>query len=495
MTPNLRAPDRETGTAAGKVDGPTPTTVTPVLPNVLVVVVDTARADAFEPYGAPPGSSPAVADLARRGIAAPVVHATANWTLPSHASLLSGRLPRTLGIGSGATLDQVLIANEHNLLAPVLHDEGWHTIAISANPFIAPAHGFSLGFDRFFQVTSSRRSPRQGVVGRLKDLAIGVLADLDSGLSEIETTLGRAVSEAPPDRPWFAFVNLMECHAPYLPPRPWNDLGVMGRARAVRDVRHHESHAAVVDACLGRRSVPAASIARMRHLYDRSVTMMDAWVGRVTDHLDASGMLDDTLVIVTSDHGENFGECGRVGHTLSVDERLLRVPLVAAGASLDGDAATHITSIADVPRLIATACGLRRHPWTRRACPDGIAIAQNDGYSAINPAFAELFAREWHLDAEGIERLDRPLTAAIDGRFKLVREQLEGRYAERLHDLDADPLEQVDVRLRHPDAAARLATALDAADAERSTRIPVSSAGSTTTDPTMVERLRLLGYL
>ncbi len=304
--------------------------------------------------------------------------------------------------------------------------------------------------------------------------------------------------EAPRDRPWFAFVNLMECHAPYLPPRPWNDLGPLGRARATIDARRYQSHAAVVDACLGHGDVPTSSLERMRHLYGRSIAMMDAWLGRVCDHLGGAGGLADTLVLVTSDHGENLGECGRLGHTLSVDERLLRVPLVAAGAALDEAGIDEVNTVADIPRLIASAVGLHRHPWSRPACPDGVVLAQNDGYSAINPAFAEIFAREWHLDAEAIERLDRPLAAAIGGRFKLVREVVDGRDADRLYDLDTDPLEQVDVRLHHLPETARLAAALDAADTERPTFAQTVNAPDPAvadSDPALVERLRLLGYL
>lgn len=457
--------------------------------------MDTARADAFEPCGGPAGATPAVTDLARRGVAAEV-HATANWTLPSHASLLSGRLPRALGIGSGANLDQVLAANEHSLLAPVLHDEGWHTIAVSANPFVSPTYGFGLGFDRFFQVTSARHSSRPGFAGRLKDLAVALLADIDSGLSEIETVLRDAIAAAPADRPWFAFVNLMECHAPYLPPAPWNDLGPVQRMLAASDVRRHQSHAAVVDACLGRHTTPPRSLDRMRHLYGRSISMMDAWIGRFCDHLDTTGRLDDTLMVVTSDHGENLGECGMLGHTLSLDERLLRVPLVASGAGLDGSALGNDTiSIADIPRLIATAAGLDRHPWARRACPDGVAVAQNDGYSAIHPAFATLFAQEWHLDETGIERLDLPLSAAVAHPFKLVRAVVDGRNEDRLYDLEADPLEEVDARLWNPDATERLEAALEAADAQRRIVNSASAPMQQTHDPALVGRLRLLGYL
>ena len=459
-------------------------------PNVLLVVMDTARADAFEPYGATPGSTPAIRELAARGAAVPRVHATANWTLPSHASLLSGRLPRALGIGSGPTLAEVMAANEDLLLAPVLHDEGWHTIAISANPFVSPFHGFGAGFDRFFEVRSARRPTGPGPRGRTRSLVDGLLADVDDGLTAVEDTFQRALGEAPPDRPWFAFVNLMECHAPYLPPRPWNDLGARGRVVAAEDVRRYQSHAAVVAASMGELVVPLAATHRMRHLYGAAVAMMDAWVGRVGELLAHRGELADTVLIVTSDHGENLGECGRLGHTLSLDERLLRVPLVAAGPDLDLDG---VISIADVPRVIARATGLQRHPWSRPACHDRIAVAQNDGYRAVHPAFSELFTREWHLPADAVRGLDRPMRAAVAERFKLVRDGVE----QRLHDLLTDPLETVDVSGGHPDEVARLGQALDEVEPAVTVAGPAWTprAPHESSDASMVDRLRLLGYV
>ena len=463
-----------------------------VAPNVLLVVLDTARADGFEPYGATPGSTPAVAALAQRGAAAPRVHATANWTLPSHASLFSGRLPRTLGIGGGATLAQVLAANEHVLLAPVLRDEGWHTIAITANPFVSPAHGFGLGIDRFFEIQSARRPLRDAGRDRAGWMLDGALADVDDGLQAVEETFGRAVAEAPCDRPWFAFVNLMECHSPYLPPRPWNDLGLIERLRAVGDVRRYQSHSAVVGAATGGMVVPPTSLHRMRHLYGSAITMMDAWVGRVVERLAAEGKLDDTIVVVTSDHGENLGEEGLLGHTLSVDERLLRVPLVAAGPGVDLEG---VVSIADVPRVIARAVGLRRHPWARPAAPDGLAVAQNDGYRAVHPAFGAMFQREWNLSQEAVEQLDRPMRAVIDTRFKLVRDGT----AQRLHDLVDDPLERRDVSGGHPDDLARLAAVLDSTDADLGAVSPSGGLSAVAPDAAasgdLVDRLRLLGYV
>ena len=117
-------------------------------PNVLCVVLDTARRDAFEPYGAPAGSTPATAQLASSGRALPGVYATASWTVPSHASMFTGSLPRALGLGQapGGRREgcrPVLEANRERVLPEVLRRDGYATAAVSANVWITEASGFA----------------------------------------------------------------------------------------------------------------------------------------------------------------------------------------------------------------------------------------------------------------------------------------------------------------------------------------------------------------
>jgi arylsulfatase A-like enzyme len=118
--------------------------------------------------------------------------------------------------------------------------------------------------------------------------------------------------------------------------------------------------------------VPDEALERMRHLYDRSIRQLDAWMADMLTALDDAGRLDDTLVLVCSDHGENFGENGLLGHAYSLDERLLHVPLIASGPGLPDD----VTSLTEVPRMIADAVELDDHPWPREA--GEIAVAQFD---------------------------------------------------------------------------------------------------------------------
>ena len=105
----------------------------------------------------------------------------------------------------------------------------------------------------------------------------------------------------------------------------------------------------------------------MRHLYRRAVSYMDSWLAGVLDALDRKGILDQTLVIVTSDHGENFGEDGLIAHGFSLDERLIHVPLVSAGpGTADGGSSGQPGRL---PGHIAEACGLDEHPVASRSAP------------------------------------------------------------------------------------------------------------------------------
>ena len=127
-------------------------------PNIVLVVLDTARADALEPYGAPPGSSPALGQLAARGTAVRDVFSTANWTFPSHVSMLSGLLPRSSGLVRVVEDTAERMADlAPRLLPSVLSGAGYATKAVSANPWIHPRNGFANGFDEFVPVQGTHR--------------------------------------------------------------------------------------------------------------------------------------------------------------------------------------------------------------------------------------------------------------------------------------------------------------------------------------------------
>jgi len=164
--------------------------------------------------------------------------------------------------------------------------------------------------------------------------------------------------------------------------------------------------------------VPEKALDRMRRLYADSVRYVDTWLEAVLSRLDKSGLLDETLVIVTSDHGENLGESGMIGHALSLDERLLRVPLIAAGPGAEH--LEDLRSLAELPTRVAQAAGLEHHPWQDRGLPAGMAVAQFDppsdpirGYQPWSPSGTSATMRRMRSSAR-----PTPITCAVDGRWE-----------------------------------------------------------------------------
>lgn len=468
---------------------------------MLLVVLDAARRDALEPYGAPPGSTPTLAHLATRGAALPDVYATGCWTVPSHSSIFTGLLPRAAGLArarSPEVAKPVLDAQRDRLLPEVMRRAGYSTGAVSANLWISKASGFGTGFDDFVQVDTERhvRSAASGTRERLRWLVEAARGRTDDGARGVGEVLRRWIA-APRRRPFFWFVNLMECHSPYLPPRRYSDVSSLGRLQAARDARRYYTLLGIWRTCAGVSPVPDATLARMRRLYGDSIRYMDHWLGELFERLDDARVLDDTLVIVTADHGENLGEQGLIAHTLSLDERLIHVPFVAAGPRAGGGT---INSLAALPRLVAEAVGLEEHPW-RDGPPDGFGVAQFD--SPADPddvAMVERFREAGFGDV--LDTFTTPLTCAVAGGLKLLRRGDR----EELYDLEADPMEtqplsvEAGVGSGRDDRVAALRSALDhpaisSRPAAATPAIGGESAVSHEERRDLEQRMKLLGYM
>jgi arylsulfatase A-like enzyme len=412
-----------------------------VRPNVLLIIFDTARADAFEPYGAPQGASQAVGDLARRGKAMPNLYGPACWTLPSHASLFTGLLPRATGLitapgGQMRACRAPMEAQRDRLLPEVLRRAGYEAAAVSTNVWISELTGFATGFDRFVTVDSGRQGKLHDQSRRARlawDLE-GVRARVDDGAEEAGRIL-RTWIKQPRDRPAFWFVNLIECHSPYLPPSRHNELGLIDRWRAAEEARRYLTLGSIWRACVGGFDVPDEALERMRRLYAGAIEALDDWLAAVLETLDREGALDETLVIVTSDHGENFGVGGLMGHSYSLDDRLIRLPCVTAGPGAFAPREVH--SLAALPRLIAEAVGLEQHPWENGLPPPGVAVAQFGPPSGPEDPRVLKAVDDWGLGPEAVSRMTTPMSCATDGRYKLMRRGDR----EELYDLEDDPLE------------------------------------------------------
>jgi arylsulfatase A-like enzyme len=467
-------------------------------PNVLLVVLDAARRDALEPYGAPNGSTPAIAALARRGAALPNAYATSSWTLPSHASMFTGLLPRQLGLGqppegTPQSARPQLERVADRVLASVLARGGYATRAWSANLWASHHAGFDLGFDEFSYVTGERLDRLSGE-GRRAQLAWaleGLRSRLDDGAALIGMELRQAIADWS-GQPAFWFVNLCECHSPYLPPRPWDDLTAAERIRAALEAQRHLSFQSICLFVAGRWEIPDKAFTRMRHLYARAAAYLDHWLADVLEALDRRGILDETLVIVTSDHGENFGEGGLIAHGFSLDQRLIHIPLVMAGPGTIDQKEPF--SLAELPRLIADAAELADHPWRDRRLPEAVAVAQYDSMAPASHPRVREFAEQWNLDDAAIARLTTDFTAATDGRRKLVVR--DG--TELLYDLRSDPNEDVPLNASHANGAfTTLREALDHPSVTATGVVEHAAPPSASPEElaALERQMKLLGYL
>jgi arylsulfatase A-like enzyme len=415
--------------------------------------------------------------------------------MPSHASMFAGLLPRAAGLnrapgGRPSGCKPILEAAADRLLPEVLRRAGFRTRGVSSNLWIASGTGFATGFDDFRDVSPNRVG--QLVATKFRQRARwayeAVRARSDDGAAAAGEVLRDWFTDDG-DGPEFWFVNLIECHSPYLPPKPWNDLGPLDRLRAAEEARRHLTLSEIWRVCVDEFDVPEDALARMRHLYDRSIRQLDAWVADTLTALDEAGKLDDTLVLICSDHGENFGEGGLLAHAYSLDERLLHVPFIAAGPN----APAEVKSLVELPRVIAEAVGLDDHPWD--TAPTEIAVAQFDppGEDPNDPRKLEA-VKEWGAGPEALEKLSTPLDCAVRDGTKLWR---RGDTLE-LYDLADDPLEERPRVVSRAEAPADLLAAIEGQPTSSVIGKQVEATAPTASPEELArieEQMRTLGYL
>jgi arylsulfatase A-like enzyme len=462
-------------------------------PNVVLIVFDTARADAFEPYGARAGASPTVRQLAASGQQAQA-YAPAPWTIPSHAAMFSGLLPNAAGShrehqrafsGGGNRLASL----EERWLPSVFAARGYQTSAISTNALVSKT-GFDMGFERFQHITGI---PLCNDGGGRQAWRL-VRAATSYGAPEAGQVLQEWVADAS-RRPFFWFINLMESHSPYLPAAPYNPLLPWDRLRAAREARRFFHPMMLWRLSCGLVEVPPEVLDRMRRLYAGAIRLMDAWLARLLESLDAHGLLDETIVVVTSDHGENLGEGGRLGHGNSLDERAIRVPFLASGpaAPVPGP----LFSLVDLAGWLAVSCGIDDSPWEAPAGRN-VAVAQFEAPSEAGDPRVPVVVEALGIGQPGERLLTETLSCATDGHLKLLQ---RGEH-EELFDLDADPLEESPIPAasapeRFAADAASLRAALEQAGSDAAPRPPRPDPASRSSEEVadLVDQLRLLGYM
>lgn len=278
--------------------------------NVALVVLDTVRQDATGLVAADSlwrGLTPQLDRLAAGAAVFPNAWACAPWTVPSHASFFTGLLPS----GHHCTFKRPRLGNTGPTCAELLAQSGYETAAFFSNPWLGDdVSGLLRGF------AVRKKTP----IGELNNL---ISAEGDQGGRGILGDIAGWLETRRGDRPFFLFVNFLEAHLPYNPPADYRQECLSDLPQNVQvSIRFgHEFNA-------GLHSETAVDWSVVRRLYGGDVSTADRLLTSLIGLLRKHGVYDETVLIVTSDHGENLGDHGLMEHQFSVHETLLRVPLV-----------------------------------------------------------------------------------------------------------------------------------------------------------------------
>lgn len=323
----------------------------PGTPNVLIIVVDTLREDHLSLYGYSRKTSPNLERLAAQSVLFENAIATSSWTLPSHASMLTGLYPSAHG-AEVHPLDK-----RHVVLPEALRGRGYRTAAFSANTLMfTQAYGFGRGFIRF---EDSFQKPHdmfvRTLLGRqLQKRVIRPLGDKDipsrKRAAEINQALLRWLDQNQ-GRPFFAFLNYFDVHDPYLPPQPYR--GKFSKRPNPGGV--FNSFINQVSPSLFTPEVLEDEIAA----YDGSIAYVDAQIGQLLAELDRRSLSQDTILIITSDHGESLSEHGLFCHRTSLYGEQLEVPLIIRwpGKIPAGKRVETPVSLASLPATVMSLTG------------------------------------------------------------------------------------------------------------------------------------------
>jgi len=419
-------------------------------PNVLVLLLDTLRADRLGCYGNERGLTPNLDALAARGLRFADATSAASWTLPAHASLFTS----TYVSQHGVWRDQVLPAGLPTL-AEVLRDAGYRTGAFTEGGYLDTAHGFARGHSHY-----------------------------DSRIRDCEQTFARAAEWIEERRtPWYAFVHTYQVHSPHDPPPAQRERFVRSYAGDLPE------SVQTPDYQWGRKSPPPseADARYVEDLYDAEVAYLDKRIGAFLARLEDAGALEDTLILVTSDHGEEFFEHGASNHGHSLYQEQLHVPLLLAwpGHVEGGRVAKHPVHAVDVAPTLAQAAGA--------PIPEGWVGAPLRGEPG--PQRRPIFVPMRTYLRKDPERSGEPAVSLRNGDLKFVRYPADLRpYDEHpgaaLFDLGRDPGERVNLLDEERERSfARELEALYRRYAE------VEGGGTAEYDAALLRELHELGYV
>ncbi len=446
-------------------------------PNIIFMVMDTVRQDRLSLYGCERETSPNLSKLAEEAWVFDG-YSTISWTLPSHASMVTGRYPTETGAGLSGSL---YIDERNETLAEVLRDHGYSTAAVIANwGVLSELSGFQQGFDYYFAKPRETDLPFRILAASLLEKVM-----LDSRVNTIMfyERAERVNAEAlrwireRSEEPFFLFINYMDAHDPYVPPapydrrwynktRPSNLGGGVWLGDLMAKIQNNEDIDTEIEYLLSQ--------------YDGEIAYLDSQIGAFLDQLRKMNLFEDSLIIVTSDHGEFFAEHGLLHHPPVVYQQALKVPLlIKPPAGRKAEKRQMLFSLIQLFPLILRYAGIPDHSELREPSP----TVFSEGHSIGDAAF--------------MERFGTAMYSVVQYNYKLIYSS-NGTY--EFYDLSSDPLEErnlwgeplePDARQLGEDMRELLALQIDTINAGRMT---VSGLDSESQEQ-IRDNLKALGYI
>ncbi len=483
----------------------------PPPPNILWVVWDTVRADRMSLYGYPIATTPFLDRWAQKATVFENCVSPGSITLASHGSMFTGLLPRE----HGADNKHTRLPSRHQTLAEILAENGYRTFLWSANPHIAKQGNFHQGFDvhlhpwseryleRARQIVREKLSPRdksnelprryaKNNVRKWDIKASGRLAG-EALLNWLETE-DAAVKTPSKPQPFFAFLNYMEAHRPRIPSAQYRER-VMPPHDVPRSYEVDRSWPAIWSYNFGLQDFTEEELRVIAGTYDATIAELDELLRDLLAALTAAGHLENTMVVLTSDHGEHLGEHHLLDHQYSVYDALVRVPLVVhAPSHLSPGRDPRPVMSFDVFPTVLTLAGI-----------DNPVAATSHAVSLLDPKsrrprlseytapFETAFrtVRERHPEWQS-EPWETALSALTYDQHKLIRRAADG--GTEIYHLPSDPDETTDLSVSQPEIRAELEGLLD-----RHLAVATSVRHDDEPSPVLSEeqrrRLEALGYL
>ncbi len=466
----------------------------PAPPNILWVVWDTVRADHLSLHGYERETTPRLDAWAAGARVFDDARSVASYTLPSHASMFTGLLPSEHCTHN----DHKRLDGRFTTIAERLSDAGYQTFLFSSNPHIsAGARNFDQGFDRaerpfspeWKEAVREHLRAKYGLGGapRPETHAWSIAR---SGPIAKRAAL-RWLQTLDRSRPFFVFLNYMEAHPPYRPSLAARRR-LMSPGQAIDSDWATASWADTWEYTFGLRDLSPEQVRAARANYDATLTELDDLFHDLLQSLEAGGYLENTVVVLTSDHGEQLGEHHMFDHQYSLYDTVLRVPLVIHDPRrfepgrdprpvLNLDLFPTLLEIAGLPVPAGTRGVSLLQPLEQR-----VRIAEEPALTRIGMDLVRKRHPDWDASA-----YPRRLRAFVDARHKYIWAS-DGRHA--LFDLSSDPGEEFDLMQRDPERASQLDRALAARVA---TLTPCESGAEVVSDDDATERrlLEELGYI